>query len=88
MRDELFRAGEAGPGPGASPADVSWADAFVAIAEKSLAAAAVDHPHRDRHLVLLHVRDTWGHLHLGPGLSESLRRYISCDSRVRAVFES
>ncbi len=37
----LFRAGEAGPGPGASPADVSWADAFVAIAERSLAAEAL-----------------------------------------------
>jgi len=88
IRDELFRAGEAGSGPGASPADVSWADAFVAMAEKSLAAVAVDHPHRDRHMVLLHVGTDNGHLHLGPGLSDGLRRYIACDARVRPIFES
>jgi hypothetical protein len=86
-RDELFKAGEAGPGPGPSPADVSWADAFVAVAERSLAAVAVAHPHRDRTMVLLHVGTTGGHLHLGPGVSEGLRRYIGCDSRVRPVFE-
>jgi len=87
-RDELFRAGEADPGPGASPADVSWADAFVAIVEKSLAAEAVSHPHRDRNMVLLHVGTQGAHLHLGPGLSEGLRRYIGCDSRVRPIFEA
>ena len=87
FRDELSRAGEAGPGPGASPADVSWADAFVAVAEKSLAAVAVVHPHRDRDMVLLHVGTKGGHLHLGPGVSDGLRRYIGCDSRVRPVFE-
>ncbi len=87
-RNELFRAGEAGPGPGASPADVNWADAFVAIAEKSLSAEALAHPHRDRTMVLLHVGTKGGHLHLGPGVSEGLRRYIGCDSRVRPVFEA
>jgi hypothetical protein len=89
LRDELFRAGEAGRGPGASPADVSWADALVALAEKALDAVAVDHPHRDRSMVLVHLRaDGGGHLHLGPGLSLRLRRYMSCDSRVRAVVEA
>lgn len=88
VRDELFQAGEAGSGPGAAPSDVSWADAFVALAEKSLAVMAQDHPHRDRHLVLLHLRgDGGGHLHLGPGLTEGLRRYVTRDSRVRAVIE-
>jgi hypothetical protein len=68
---------------------VSWADALVAMAERSLAAVAEHHPHRDRHMVLLHLRtDGGGHLHLGPGLNEGLRRYVSCDSRVRAVLES
>ena len=86
-RDELFRAGEAGPGPGAKAADVSWADAFVSVVETSLAAVAVAHPHRDRTMVHLHVGTTGGHLHLGPGLSEGLRRDIGCDSRVRPVFE-
>lgn len=89
MRDELFGPGEAGTGPGAAPADVSWADAFVAMAEVSFAADAVKHPHRDRSMVLLHVdAGKGGHLHLGPGLSEGLRRYIGCDSRVRAIFEA
>jgi hypothetical protein len=87
-RDELFRAGEAGAGPGANSADVSWADAFVAVAEKSLAAQAVAHPHRDRNMVLLHLGAQGGRLHLGPGLNEGLRRYIGCDSRVRLIFES
>ena len=40
LRDELFRAGEVGPGPGSSPADVSWADALVAVAERSVHAVA------------------------------------------------
>ena len=89
MRDELFGAGEAGTGPGAAPADVSWADAFVAMAEVSFAADAVKHPHRDRSMVLLHVdAGKGGHLHLGPGLNEGLRRYLGCDSRVRAIVES
>jgi hypothetical protein len=89
MRDELFRSGEAGPGPGASAADVSWADAFMAVVEQSSAAGAVEHPHRDRHLVLLHLpTGADGHLHLGTGLSAGLARYISCDSRVRAVLEA
>jgi hypothetical protein len=86
-RDELFRAGEAGPGPGAKPCDVTWADAFVAVAEKSLDAVAVAHPHRDRTMVHLHVGREGGHLHLGPGLNDGLRRFIGCDSRVRPVFE-
>lgn len=60
----------------------------MAVAERSLPAAALERPHRDRHMVLLHVGEGRGHLHLGPGLSEGLRRYISCDARVRAVFES
>jgi hypothetical protein len=87
-RDELFRDHEHDTGPGPSAADVSWADALVAMAERSLAAGAVARPPRDRHLVLLHLdTDNQGHLHLGPGLSEGLRRFLSCDSRVRPVFE-
>ena len=67
---------------------MTWADSLVAVAERSLAAGAVARPHRDRHLVLLHVRgDGRGHLHLGPGLSDGLRRFLTCDSRVRAVVE-
>ena len=92
-RDELFRAGAHDQGPRPSPADVSWADALVRVAEGSLAAGAACRPHHDRHLVLLHI-DTGadgalgGHLHLGPGLSESLRRFVGCDARVRPVMEA
>ena len=87
-REELFRSAEHDSGAGPGPADVSWADALVAVAERSLATGAAGRPHRDRHLVLLHVRgDGQGHLHLGPGLSDGLRRFLSCDSRVRAVVE-
>ncbi len=92
-RDELYRASEHGPGAKPAPADVSWADALVAMAERSLAPGAECRPHHERHLVLLHV-DTdpdgapGGHLHLGPGLSDGLRRFLSCDVRIRPVIEA
>jgi hypothetical protein len=92
-RDELFRAGEHDDdGPQPRPASVSWTDAFVAVADRSLGAAATTRPHRDRHLVMLHLEvdgdETNGHLHLGPGLPSGLRRFLSCDSRVRTVLEA
>src|SRR5829696_8629092 len=98
-RDELFAAGEGDPAPltipdqPASPNRVSWADAFVAMAERSLGERAASRPHHERHLVLLHVGTegdghTGAHLHLGPGLSEGLRRFVSCDARIRPVLEA
>ncbi len=98
-RDELFHAGEGDPVPTTTPGrapsanDVSWADAFVAMAERSLGAGATLRPHHERHLVLLHVGTegdgrTGGHLHLGPALSDGLRRFVSCDARLRPVIES
>jgi len=98
-RDELFKAGEGDPAPRtlpdrpATPNSVSWADAFVAMAERSLGAGAAQRPHHERHLVLLHVGTvaeggTAGHLHLGPGLSDGLRRFVSCDARIRPVIEA
>jgi hypothetical protein len=90
-RQELFAAGQGDPGPGATAASVSWTDAFVGVAERSLAEGASSRPHYDRHLVLLHLEtkagETAAHLHLGPGLPEGLRRFLTCDSRVRPVFE-
>jgi hypothetical protein len=90
-RDELFGAGEGEPARAAS--EVSWADAFVAMAERSLGAEAARRPHHERHLVLLHVGadaegDATGHLHLGPTLSEGLRRFVGCDARIRPVIEA
>ncbi len=72
---------------------VGWADALVAVADRSLAEGAAVRPHRDRHLVMVHVGASpsgavGGHLHLGPELPAGLRQYISCDGRVRAVFEA
>jgi len=87
-RDELFRAGDHEPGARPSPSDVSWADALVAVAERSLAATAACRPHHDRHLVLLHVDTTGGHLHLGPALREGVRRFVGCDARIRPVMEA
>jgi len=92
-RHELFRAREHGPGARPAPSDVGWADALVAMAERSLEPGATCRPHHDRHLVLLHVDTgpdgaTGGHLHLGPGLSDGLRRFMSCDARIRPVMEA
>jgi hypothetical protein len=92
-RDELFRAREHGPGPHPAPSDVSWADALVAVADRSMAATAACRPHHDRHLVLLHVETgadgaVGGHLHLGPGLDQGLRRFVGCDARIRPVLEA
>jgi hypothetical protein len=85
-REELFRA--AGHD---KRAEVDWADALLAMAERSLGGIA--RPPHERHLVLLHVGTeadgkTGGHLHLGPGVSAGLRRFIGCDARVRPVFEA
>jgi hypothetical protein len=91
-REELFRLG-ANTEDAANAADVTWADAFLGMAERSLGATAALRPQRDRHLVLLHLgTDAAGnlgaHLHGGPLLPEGLRRYLLCDPRVRAILES
>ena len=77
-RDELFAADKS---------EVEWADALVAMADRSLGSSL--RPHHERHTVLLHV-DTGadGHLHLGPGVADGIRRFIGCDARVRTVFEA
>ena len=65
--------------------DATWADAFVAMA-----AGGSDGAGRgDRSTVLLHV-ETMGdhpgaHLHLGPAVDDGLRRFLTCDARVRTV---
>jgi len=113
-RDELFHAGEHEASATPRPHHVDWADALLAMADRSLGGQR--RPHRDRHLVLLHIgaqaqgtegtdaqgtgststggqasdgdqASIGGHLHLGPALDPGLRRFLSCDSRVRVVFE-
>lgn len=61
----------------------SWADALVAVACRG---------DGDRPLVLLHVGATrngeiGGHLHLGPPLPEGIRRFLSCDARIRPIID-
>ena len=86
-RDQLFRAGEHEATANPRPATVDWADAFIAMADKSLGGAM--RPQHERNLVLLHVdTDGAGHLHLGAGVTDGLRRFLGCDARVRPVLES
>jgi hypothetical protein len=69
----------------------SWADALVAMADRSLGQAASSRPHCDRHLVVMHLRadqdGTLANLHLGPALPDALRRLIGCDARLRPLAE-
>jgi hypothetical protein len=90
-RDELFRAGEHDTATNPRPDQVSWADAFLAMADRSLGGAS--RPHHDRNLVLLHIDtdqagEINGHLHLGAGVSAGMRRFVGCDARIRPVLEA
>ena len=91
-REEAFRQ-QATTEDAPNERDVTWADALVAVAERSLCASAGLRPHRDRHVVLLHLgTDGQGRvaaqLHGGPVLAEGLRRYLACDARVRGILEA
>lgn len=91
-RDSLVRARHPRAGEHSSPTDVSWADALVSMAQRCLDACATERPDSDRHLVHLHIGlsrkgDIGGHLHLGPELPDGLRRFLSCDARIRPVWE-
>ena len=69
----------------------SWADALVAVADRSLGDTASAQPYHDRHLVVVHLRgDEHGqsaNLHAGPPLPESLRRLLGCEGRIRPLVE-
>ncbi len=72
---------------------LTWADALVAMADRSLSPGATDRPQGDRHLVVLHVRTDApegprAHLHLGAPLPDALRRLAACDGRVVPVWEA
>ena len=68
---------------------VTWADALVAVAERYLASDAAARPYAERHLVHVHLEaDASGSvasLHLGPFLSDALRRQVTCDAKGRIV---
>ncbi|HSH59229.1 MAG TPA: DUF222 domain-containing protein [Acidimicrobiales bacterium] len=78
----------------------TWADALLAMADRSLGAAGASRPHHDRHLIVVHLRgeshdghdDNDGHaphahVHGGPPLPDALRRLLGCDGRVRPMTE-
>ncbi|MFN2592891.1 MAG: DUF222 domain-containing protein [Candidatus Dormibacteria bacterium] len=73
---------------------ISWADALVDMAERSLASPPYSGAQPNRHLVLVHLQaggpthEPSAHLHLGPALGPGLRRYVCCDARLRAVMEA
>jgi hypothetical protein len=93
-RDEVF-AERTGAGP--QEVQITWADALVRLADHALAhmGGATAGAGRSRHQVLLHQRvedldgrqaaESW--LHLGPAVSRTVARYLSCDSQVRLVLE-
>jgi len=73
--------------------NVTWADALLAMTEASLAAEAIARPHYDRHLVVIHVGtddqgEPNGHVHLGPALPDSLRRFMTCDTKARVQHDA
>ncbi|CAN5571476.1 hypothetical protein BH20ACT2_BH20ACT2_03470 [soil metagenome] len=55
-RHGLFHDDDDADGDGDDADRVSWADALVRVADRALSAEATDRPHRDRHLVLLHLK--------------------------------
>ena len=70
QRDRLFREADEGE-------QVTWADALLAL-------AAGGRSRSDLSTVLVHLRPVadeapTAHLHGGPALPDSLRRYLSCD---------
>lgn len=68
-------------------AQVTWADALLAVAEGSLAAGAARLPGADRYRVHLHLETSGLSLHLGDPLPDALRRLHTCDTTYVAVFE-
>jgi hypothetical protein len=90
-RDNLFHASDVD-----HRRRVGWPDALVHLARTALDGAfdrdvAAGRPPADRNQVILHLSlDGAGleaHLHRGPPLPDVLRRYMDCDTTVRAVLE-
>jgi hypothetical protein len=81
---------------GTSPADgddtssrPTSVDALVRMTDRSLSVDARDRPHYRRHQVLVHVDAGTHHaqIHLGPALSDELRRVLCCDATYQLVYE-
>lgn len=97
-RDELFRERpRPTDGEVSSAAPVTWADALVRAGEQALdgldPATRRGEARGERAQVIVHLdarSDGDGHarIHLGPQLPDALRRYLCCDSKVRAAVEA
>lgn len=94
-RSTLFQERDADADP-AVAGPVTWADGFLRMAEEAL--DALDPATRrgdargERAQILVHLDahsdgDGSARIHLGPQLPDSLRRYLCCDAKVRAVIE-
>ena len=94
-RDEIFHE-RSGDDDHTVRGCATWADALVRTAEHAL--DALDPNSRrgeargERAQVIVHLDgrsdgDGAARIHLGPQLPESLRRYLCCDAKVRAVIE-
>jgi len=92
----LFNERRGVPDVPAEDSPVTWADALVRLADASLGVDAAARPARDRYQVMLHLRGedldstTSGQLaslHVGPAISPTMARAMSCDASVRLLIE-
>ncbi|HEV7722832.1 MAG TPA: DUF222 domain-containing protein [Iamia sp.] len=73
---------------------ISWADALVGMAHSVLDHDAAGAEVASRPGVLVHLRtpvdgDTWrAEMHRGPALPPSMRRYLTCDGDISAVWHT
>ncbi|MGH2686634.1 MAG: DUF222 domain-containing protein [Actinomycetota bacterium] len=72
--------------------DVSWADGLLRLCDAALSNLDPTPGARpgERYQVYLHVNGDApfsSYLHLGPSVSDSVRRYLTCDAPIRFVFE-
>ncbi len=79
QREQLFREAEEGD-------EVTWADALVSLVSGG-------HTYSARSAVLIHLNtgsdgQPVAHLHGGPALPDALRRYLTCDTYARPVWET
>jgi len=80
---------EAGLRPEHRPPFPTKGPAFMALVESGAAADAAARPHGQHTTVIAHldVKDHIAQLHLGPLLSASDRRYLTCDATCEVWFE-
>jgi hypothetical protein len=90
-RDRVFQQRKA-DGSATHVHEVTWADALAELADAYLGGRVTQRAHRDRYMTLLHVEvgadgEPQARVHLGPRLPDSLRRYLTCDGHIKAIFE-